>query len=120
MDSERWVRMEAGQTVASKEEGGGRSGDGRCIFEMYFGGRDTEILTRNEPRAYSPLPSVLKFILQSSAAETVEASFIIENDLHIHSQRWVTLLIEQASMELQAALTENKAALVCLFTKKQV
>ena len=76
--------MEAGQTVASKEEGGGRSGDGRCIFEMYFGGRDTEILTRNEPRAYSPLPSVSKFILQPSAAKTVEASFIIENDLHIH------------------------------------
>ena len=76
--------MDVGQTVAGKEEGGGRSGDGRCIFEMYFGGRDTGMLTRNETRAYLSLPSVQKFILQPSAAKTVEASFIIENDLHIH------------------------------------
>ena len=50
--------MDVGQTVAGKEEGGGRSGDGRCIFEMYFGGRDTGMLTRNETRAYLSLPSV--------------------------------------------------------------
>ena len=29
VDSERWDRMDAGQTVADKEEGSGRSGDGR-------------------------------------------------------------------------------------------
>lgn len=29
VDSERWVMMDAGQIVAGKEEGSGRSGDGR-------------------------------------------------------------------------------------------
>ena len=34
-------------------------------------------------------------------------------------QRWVILLIEQVSMEPQAALTENEADLMCLFRKNR-